>query len=278
MLLKKSIFPLFLVSFLFIFLNSFFYSNANAAARQQGSTLSAEEWLTLSAAIGQDSPAYQILQQSGALSAENAGQGLSMLFSPSGVAVGTGAQAVALRPVLWGYGDELSRLSGGTPQAVGNMVAISHGSVSEWYVNGPLGLQQGFTVAEKPQAGSGPLKISMALKGAKAGSVDEDGKGVMLTNSDGSPLYRYSGLVVRDADGRQADAWLEPGGDMLSICVADAGHRYPMYIDPIIQAAKLTSSEEDTAGFGVSVAVSGDTVVVGVSHMNYGKGAAFIYI
>ncbi len=53
-------------------------------------------------------------------------------------------------------------------------------------------------------------------------------------------------------------------GTTLLVRVDDAGARYPLTIDPLIEQAKLTASD-GAAGdrFGVSVAVSGDTVVVG---------------
>jgi hypothetical protein len=281
---RKSLFLLSVIG-AFVFLSSIFMLQAQAAVKQQQGmdSLPLEGRYAVSAAMGHDSPAYHVRQYSGSLAAYNAGQKLTLQFSAGGVTVGSGNQLFSLRPMLWGYGEELTLLPDGMPQAVGNMVSNSRVSVNEWYVNGPMGLQQGFTVAEKPQGGAGPLKIALALDGARAGSVDADGKGVLFTKPDGSPLYRYSGLVVRDAGGRQADAWLEAKSDMLTICVDDTDHPYPLYIDPIIQTAKLTPSDgAANDAFGNSIAISGDTVVVGAYYDDIGtnanQGSAYVFV
>ena len=78
----------------------------------------------------------------------------------------------------------------------------------------------------------------MAVEGARAGRVDENGRGVLLTAHDGTPLYSYRGLVVRDAAGREAEAWVEAKEKILTICVDDTGLRYPLYIDPVIQTGQ----------------------------------------
>jgi hypothetical protein len=269
----------------FVFFSSLFIQHAHAAVQQQGlESLPLEGRYTISAAIGHENSDYHVRQYSGNLEANNTGQGLSMLFSAEGVTMAADAQRVSLRPMLWGYGEELSLLPEGLPQAIGNIISSSRGSVNEWYVNGPMGLQQGFTVTEKPQAGAGPLKIALALVGARAGTVDADGTGVMLNKTDGSPLYRYSGLVVRDAQGLQAEAWLEAKADTLTICVDDTGHTYPLYIDPVMQVARLTASNSNNPNSTImSVAISGDTVVVGEfgdldMTLNYIPGSAYVFV
>ena len=52
----------------------------------------------------------------------------------------------------------------------------------------------------------------------------------------------------------------------LHLVIDTAGAAYPLTVDPLLhgQAAKLTASDaEDEDQFGYSVAISGDTVVVG---------------
>ncbi len=261
----------------------FFSTSARAASQAAGlEGLPLEGRYAVSGAIGHDQAAYHAAMAAGGPVAANPAQGLEAAFGARGVEIGTGAGALRLEPAAWGFGDDLQLLPQGTPQALGNMVTSRRSAVTEWYVNGPLGLQQGFTVAEPPRAGRGPLTIAMALSGARAGAVDADGRGVTLTEAGGRQ-YRYAGLVVRDAAGGQADAWLESAGDTLRICVDDAGRPYPLYIDPYIQAAKLTASDgAETDQFGFSVAVSSDTVVVGAYGATIGantyQGAAYVFV
>ena len=183
---------------------------AHAAVKQQGmDSLPLEARYAVSACIGHDSPAYQVRQDSGALAADNTGQGLSMQFSAAGDNR-RGQPALFAAPIAVGLWRRACPAAGRRAAGHGQYGYKQPGQRERVVCERPAGLQQGFTVAEKPQAGSGPLKIAIALDGAKAGSVDADGKGVMLTKADGSPLYRYSGLVVRDAEGRQARHGLKP--------------------------------------------------------------------
>ena len=65
--------------------------------------------------------------------------------------------------------------------------------------------------------------------------------------------------------------------------VDDASARYPLTIDPFVQQAKLTASDGAADdNFGFSVAVSGDTVVVGVFSDDVGanvdQGSAYVLV
>jgi uncharacterized protein (DUF2345 family) len=72
---------------------------------------------------------------------------------------------------------------------------------------------------------------------------------------------------------------MEVRGEELLLRVDDAGARYPIVVDPFVQQAKLTASggaEDDE--FGFSVAISGDTVVVGAPGKNSFQGAAYVFV
>ena len=47
------------------------------------------------------------------------------------------------------------RVEAAEPRAEANRVEYRRGEVTEWYVNGPLGLEQGFTLARAPDQGEG---------------------------------------------------------------------------------------------------------------------------
>jgi len=50
------------------------------------------------------------------------------------------------------------------------------GVLTEWYVNGPLGLEQGFTLAERPAKANGsPLTFELSLSGDLLAVIDSDG-------------------------------------------------------------------------------------------------------
>ena len=95
-------------------------------------------------------------------------------------------------------------------------------------------------------------------------ALSADGDAVVGSTPDATPVLRYSGLQVSDATGRDVPASLAVQGQAVQLRVEDAGATYPLTIDPWFQQAQLTASDAAARDqFGISVAVSGDTAVVG---------------
>ena len=55
----------------------------------------------------------------------------------------------------------------------------------------------------------------------------------------GGTALRYRGLVAWDSTGRPLSAWWQGQGSEVRLRVDDAGARYPLTIDPIIEDARL---------------------------------------
>jgi hypothetical protein len=152
----------------------------------------------------------------------------------------------------------------------------------EWYANGPLGLEQGSTLGSRPAPPrKGPLTVELGLYGNLSPALERGRHAVRLRGAGTS--LRYTGLVASDAAGRTLRSWLELRGRRLLVRVDDRGARYPLRIDPFVQQAKLTASDGAALDFlGTSVAISGDTVVVGAGFANVGtnadQGAAFVFV
>jgi len=180
------------------------------------------------------------------------------------------------------------------PTAAANRIVYRRGAFEEWYVNGPLGLEQGFTVADPPHegaaacrpapAGSGgcgaraPLVFELAMTGGLRGEVEDGGRALALHGPDGAAVLRFAGVGAWDRDGRELRAWLERREGVVQLRVDDAGARYPIIVDPFLQSAKLTASDgaaHDELGW--SVAASGDTVVLGAPGDPSGPGAAYVF-
>ena len=226
----------------------------------------------VSAALGKDSLPYRVTAAADGYRAASPGQRLTLRFTRSGVSVrsGRGQMGLALREI--GYGTRLHSVGGSSPRAAANRVSYALGAgVREWYANGPLGLEQGFDLERSPGVGNGPLTLSLALSGNLRARLT--GGGVSLTGR-GAAL-RYAGLVVRDARGRKLRAWVELRHERVLIRIADRGARYPLRIDPWVQNGELTAS--DGADIGKSVAISGNTIVVGAPSANGGAGAVYVF-
>ena len=234
----------------------------------------------VSAALGQDAPAYRVAD----LRAGNPAQDLSIGFSRRGVRVVSGAAQLGMTLSGYGYGSALEPVEPVVPRASGSHVSYAHGALTEWYANGPLGLEQGFDLAARPGPAAGPLTLSLALSGNLAPRLRDnavllEGRGVSL---------RYGGLITTDADGHVLRSWLQLEKGNVLIRVADRGASYPLRIDPMIQQGqKLTGAGAvGTGRFGYAVALSadGNTALIGARYGNaggetgIGAGGAWVFV
>jgi hypothetical protein len=231
----------------------------------------------VSTALGRDDARFAVRPAGTGLVARNGGHGLRIRFDRTGVGLSLRGEPLHVRLAGIGRGEALTTLARDVaPVATANRVEYRRGEVTEWYTNGPLGLEQGFTVDRRP-AGGGPLTLALALSGALARDASATG-----TEARFGPLA-YRGLVVNDATGRLLPARLALASGRLSIRVDDADAAYPVRIDPFFQLAKLTASDGvDGDALGYSIAVDGDTVVAGAPGATVGglanKGAAYVFV
>jgi hypothetical protein len=275
------------ISALSVALPVVFFSLAAGALDQPNSTrlssLPAAAQPDISAALGRDLLEYHVQAANTGFSAANPNQNLSMRFTADGLEVRQGSARWGMTLLGYGYGDDLATMAARPATQAGvNRVEYRRGSLTEWYVNGPVGLEQGFTISQPPsQANGRPLTVALELSGPVDAVVDEGAKGLTLSRSNQGTL-RYTGLIARDASGKELRAWLELKSHRLLLRVADSGARYPLLIDPWLQLAKLTASN-GAAGdsFGWSVGVSGNTVVVGAPNATVNgvrdQGAAYVF-
>src|SRR5580704_17927852 len=144
----------------------------------------------VSAVLGRDIQRYGVRSRDGVLWTDN-GQNLAADFTPSGVQVHRGNTLWGMRMVAYGYGNDLRGVDPAPPQATGNRVEYRRGSLTEWYVNGPLGLEQGFTIAQPPGQSHGrPLTVALALSGDYTPTVDETGTSLTLISRKGGANLR----------------------------------------------------------------------------------------
>jgi hypothetical protein len=86
----------------------------------------------------------------------------------------------------YGYGDALNPVRAVAPQANANRVEYRRDGVTEWYENGPLGLEQGFTLAERPGRANGQaLTLELRLIGDLVATLEPGGKALDLRRKDG---------------------------------------------------------------------------------------------
>jgi len=226
-------------------------------------------------------PGYRVQRVGSGLVAVSRVQGLRARFGVGWVIVGKGSASVGLRLWAVGYGSALRAVGSAVPSARDNRVTYVHPGVSEWYANGPLGIEQGFMVARPLSGGSGPLTLSIVLSGDLRPSLRGGGRSVSFGRG-GCQVLVYRDLVAADARGHGLRWWLELHRGRLDIRVDTRGEAFPVRIDPFVQAAKLSASDgatDDSLGASVGVSADGSTVVAGAPQPTVGsKGAVYVFV
>ncbi len=234
---------------------------------------------------------YRASRSHAGLQAPNRAQNLRTYFEASGIRVHDRTAAgspelLSLSLLGVGRGADVAPVEPGEVSHAGTRVEIRRPGLLEWYENSPGGLEQGFTIEERPE-GNGPLLLELAVEGARA---TRRGERVILQAPTGRRL-EYGALTAVDAGGRTLVARVEvPEASRLRLLVEDETAAYPVVIDPLLSAtidAQLESNQAD-ARLGESVAGAGDVngdgyddVIVGAPYYDAGQsdeGAAFVFL
>jgi uncharacterized repeat protein (TIGR01451 family) len=178
----------------------------------------------------------------------------------------------------WRWGMELRRwgLVGAEQPVSGKANVSSDGQrasyrwgncLEEWFVNDLRGLEHGYTVHRRPNGKGEQLRFELALRGGLDPQIDADGRGVRFVDAAGAAALTYKGLKVWDARGTVLNSSFQAMAHGLTLTVDTRHARYPITIDPIAQQAYLKASNSNAGdNFGFSLAISGDTVVVGARY------------
>jgi hypothetical protein len=200
---------------------------------------------------------------------------------------------VGMRLTGYGYGERLRSVSKAELKAASNRIEYhrtvvddSESAIIEWYENRSEGLEQGFTINAPPmqkQEGE-QLVVALDLTGDLQASINSQGQAIRLSKTDGTSVLSYEKLWAKDARGQELSARMRLSGNKLLLEVDDTEAEYPVTIDPIFsEQQKFHASDAATLDqFGSSVAISGETVVVGAfSDDNAGgvdAGAAYVFL
>ena len=140
----------------------------------------------------------------------------------------------------------------------------------EWFVNDQRGLEHGFTVEQRPPGatdGEDRLEFDLGVRGSLRPNISADGETLCFEDAQGTTVLTYSGLKVWDVGGHDLPARFVADGGGVRLLVDEHGAHYPITVDPFAQQAYVKASNTDGGDeFGFSVAVSGDTVVVGAAY------------
>jgi len=139
------------------------------------------------------------------------------------------------------------------------------GALVEQYDHTANGLKQTWTLRQRPpgDATEQSLQLQLQLSGNLAAQLN-GAAGLTLQNEQGQVQLYYGGLYVHDARGQTMAAHFQLTQTGLTVVVAEEEATYPLTIDPLAQQAYLKASNTDAGDeFGMSVALSGNTAIVG---------------
>lgn len=193
-----------------------------------------------------------------------------------------------MRLIGYGYGESL--LSVGPAELVAEDNRIEYRRrgllLTEWYINKADGLEQGFTIETPPgvKPEGGRLRLALEMSGDLRAELAEEGRAIALKQADGDAVMRYGELHAYDAQGQSLPAEMKVSEGRVVLEVEDGGAVYPVTIDPLFtQQQKLTANDGAAQdSFGYSVAISGDTAVVGAPRHYIGsngwQGSAYVFV
>ena len=224
---------------------------------------------------------YQLQEISKGFSMSNPSHSMVIAFTPDGLQVKSAGKTWGM--ALSGIGSPglIKPVQQATLINDDGRMLYARGDISEWYVNSPWGVEQGFTIQTAPE---GKNRNSLVVELSLSGDLQPvlHGNTMVLADAEGRHIVRYTGLQVFDADSKVLPTHLHLTGSTLRIHIDDTHANYPVTIDPWIQLAKLTAGD-GAAGdsLGYSVAISGDTIVVGAYNDDdngTNSGSAYVFV
>ncbi len=246
-----------------------------------------EAGMAIARALGRSLPPYHAKTSASGdrVVAQNERHGLQAIFHGDEVQVILGGDRLVLRRPSCrhrGLSSEEPHQAHANPRVDGNYLEFRCGTVTEWWVNSPIGLQQGFTItgpAGADRAGE-PLRVELQYAGTLQPVVQADRRSLLWRRAGAKPVLAYRGLTAWDARGLGLPAQLEVAEGKLTIEVDHREAAYPITIDPWVQKAKLTASDgAESDFFGTAAAVSGDVIVVGAPKPFSGSaGRAYVFV
>ncbi|MCK4414564.1 MAG: FG-GAP repeat protein [Candidatus Eisenbacteria sp.] len=238
---------------------------------------------------------YNASVAAGGLQAPNRANNLRTYFREGGIEVVPrirGEQSswrFSWRTSHWGRPGNLAAavMPESGPVSDGSRVTYARRGLTEWYENGEEGLEQGFTVTERPE-GSGELWIRGEWGGNLRAEMQAEGRAIDFLDEQGVRLLRYGAVHVEDARGAELPSRITLEGGTLTLVIEDTGAQYPLVVDPLLTSPSWTAeSDQAFARFGWSVATAGDVngdgysdVIVGADSYDGGEvdeGRAYVY-
>jgi hypothetical protein len=249
----------------------------------------------LVAAFEADSLAlHPVANRSGAVRSANPENKMEFTISPDQLSLRPADSAknwhvdVSLAAV--GRGPDPLPVSGGVLTRSQNRAEIvrNDGALVEWFVHRTNGLEQGFTLVDRPAGVATPLTVALSVSGGLSAQTPAEGEdSIRFVDADGQTRMRYSKLLAWDAQGRTLPSQMHGHGDRITISVDDSNAAYPVTIDPVYlteEAHLLNDFANGHSGdhFAQAVIVVANTAIIGSfadrNDLGSGNGYGSVYV
>ncbi len=224
---------------------------------------------TLRAGLG---PAWQ---------APNRAQGIRMFFAGGRLTVVARAEETpswewSMSVVRWGRGAAGTRVAPGgsvlAQRVNANRIEIDRGTLVEWLLNEPRGLEHGFTLREPPpgegRAGAAlPVWIELVPGGSATPVLSTDGGAIDFVTGRGARVSEV-GLSVRDDDGQTLPSRVEALEGGIHLVIDDRRAAYPL-----VASLRVTSSMNEGQAWVHHASEAGPSSAAGWSALGGQSGA-----
>ncbi len=195
---------------------------------------------------------------------ENATQRFRVEGNGNGLALeaASGSWIATVRLARFGRAGAMQAAGASEPVVTNNTLTIDRGrGVREWYLNLPIGVEQGFTLAERPR-GAGPLLLDVAIDGLEPRALP--GGGVVLARGP-SKVLAYRDVFAADAAGRAVPVDVGVDAGRIRLTVDDRGARYPLTVDPLmasfVQSFMSGTGTTSNNNYGTALAIDADRLI-----------------
>lgn len=153
---------------------------------------------------------------------------------------------------------------------------------TEWYVNGPLGVEQGFSLDRSPCLTGGAVILEVEAMGLKAEQTPAGA--IELRDEERHVRLRYTDLVARDAAGVPLDATMRMIDGRIVLRLVTRNALFPVVVDPLIWAETeelFPTPQHALEILGMSISMSGSTAIIGAPYRPESigaQGAAYVFV
>jgi hypothetical protein len=188
-------------------------------------------------------------------------------ITPQGA--GSGSWRCGMSLVAWGSENGMEAVLPALTYSEENRAELRRGTITEWYINRPEGLEQTFEISSPPSEEGSKIVLEIAVDGGLQPQLTDSGQSILLRRPDGSAVLSYGKLRAWDSAGINLDAGMELAAQTIRLTVSASEARFPITIDPLITLVKKllpVADKSDQAKFGSALDIDGSTMLVASIH------------